>query len=1846
MKKFCCLLVALLLVPSVLSAPPRPIATLENGAPPGDSIQHQTPSGTTLYFPDYVDGGGWSVQLALSNAARRATAAIVVAAYDQEGRPVPELFDSETAFEIPPLGSRVLSSAGTGPVRRGWIEVRTDPPSVSGLLTYRNSEGGVEVGVAPVKLGDRFALFVEESSQVGSGLAVFKPDLDSRIELRIRDESGGDPLEGAIIPGESFHQSARTLSEWFDVDGVDRGFLRDFRGLLLLRTEDEAGFAPLGLRFGKGADSLSAVPLIRDQTREAGERTLVFPDYVEGDGWSVQLALSNVDPDTAAQVAVTARDQEGRPVAALFDSEAEFEIPPLGSQVLRSAGAGEIRRGWIQVRTGTPGVSGSLIYGHSGTGVEVGVAPVEQGNHFALFVEETSEVGAGLAVYKPDPDSRIELRLRDESGRDPLDGLFIPWRDFRQSARTISEWFDVDGFDGGFLRDFRGLLLLRTADGSPFAPLGLRFGKGTGALSAVPVIRIVDGDRIDGGVEIEGGVGIDGGGHAPPPTVTLSVSPSSIDRGQSTSLRWSSTNAEIAEITPGIGAVPTSGTRRVSPTRTTTYRITVRGADGQTATESVTVTVAISERQALEALYEATDGPNWVNNENWLTDAPLGEWYGVDTDASGRVIWLNLAGRYDYEVQTSTPHGLKGTIPPELGSLANLRVLDLSRNKLSGPIPVELGSLASLTRLWIHGNELSGSIPAELGGLTNLTALNFNGNALSGPIPPDLGDLTNLTTLQLGHNNLSGSLPPAFGELASLRNLYLSDNDLFGPIPSEIGGLANLRWLSLWGNDLSGSIPSELGSLSSLFTLSLAFNDLSGPIPPELGSLSSLQDLGLGVNDLSGPIPAELGNLTNLTNLNLASNDLSGPIPQSFLQLDSLRRFSIRGNDDLCVPGTSAFLAWLRGIENWDDDPESPCNGADVTVLKLLYETTGGTSWSESSGWLGDGAVEDWHGVTADSLGRVTGLDLSHNGLAGQLFNLGDLARMTELRIGGNAHLAGPLPLGMAGLALRTLHYAGTKLCTPAGESFRAWLNAIPSHEGTGAECGPLSERYILEALYHSTGGPDWRHNENWLTDAPLGEWHGVDVDDQGRVVVLHLFANGLTGRLPRELGELANLTRLNLYRNGLTGPIPPQLGRLPNLGDLVLGENWLTGPIPPELGNLANLGRLNLVTNDLSGTIPPRLSRLANLEQLALHQNDLSGPIPPELGRLANLEWLTLHQNDLSGPIPPELGRLANLTHLNLSNNDLSGPIPPELFRLSGLENLFLDHNDLTGSVPPELAGMTRLQRLGLTNNARMAGALPARLTSLRRLEALLAANTELCAPTNTRFQNWLKGVWKQRIVPCSGHHLPMAILTQAVQSREFPVPLVAGEKALLRVFVTASHSNGESIPPVRARFYLRGREERVVDIPGKSTLLPNEVQEGNLAASANAEVPGKIVQRGLEMVIEIDPDKTLPPGVVLPRRIPETGRLAVEVQAMPRFDLTLIPFLWRPEPDREILAMVEGMAADPEGHELLWATHTLLPIRGLDVTAHESVLTSSNNGYDLLSETAAIRRMEGGSGYYKGMMSGPITGAAGLAGQPGTASFSAPHAITMAHELGHNLNLAHAPCGNPCCLEPSFPETDGSVGVWGYDFREDGQLVQPTRPDLMAYCGPRWISDFHFTNALRWRLHTAASGGLSSLVAAPARSLLLWGGVGASGTPFLEPAFVVEAPAALPQSTGDYQIVGRSAAGDEMFSLTFEMPELADGDGRSSFAFALPVQPGWADQLASIILSGPRGLVTLDQDTNRPVTILRNPRTGQIRGILRDLSPAALDRDHAVSALVREEPGLEVLTSRGIPDPEDWTE
>ena len=198
------------------------------------------------------------------------------------------------------------------------------------------------------------------------------------------------------------------------------------------------------------------------------------------------------------------------------------------------------------------------------------------------------------------------------------------------------------------------------------------------------------------------------------------------------------------------------------------------------------------------------------------------------------------------------------------------------------------------------------------------------------------------------------------------------------------------------------------------------------------------------------------------------------------------------------------------------------------------------------------------------------------------------------------------------------------------------------------AQVGAGSDRAALVALYEATGGDTWTDNANWLSDAPLGEWSGVDVNEDGRVTGLRLggwddaaqnfIDHGLTGSLPAELGTLSHLRRLEIGGNaGLVGPIPAELSSLSRLDVLNLQANRLTGPIPPGLGYLPDLEELWVSRNPLSGQVPTELQNLTALTFLDLRNTLLSGPLPEGLTRLSALTWLQLEGSGLCVPDAPD---------------------------------------------------------------------------------------------------------------------------------------------------------------------------------------------------------------------------------------------------------------------------------------------------------------------------------------------------------------------------------------------------------------------------------------------------------------------------------------------------------------------------------------------------------------------------------------------------------------------------------
>jgi len=274
---------------------------------------------------------------------------------------------------------------------------------------------------------------------------------------------------------------------------------------------------------------------------------------------------------------------------------------------------------------------------------------------------------------------------------------------------------------------------------------------------------------------------------------------------------------------------------------------------------------------------------------------------------------------------------------------------------------------------------------------------------------------------------------------------------------------------------------------------------------------------------------------------------------------------------------------------------------SECQILRILYNETGGSEWSNDSGWFSNELVNDWYGIRVED-GHVTSINLIHNRLIGETpKELGSLEKLTNLNLEENG-LSGEIPPELGNLEnLISLYLANNDLS-----------GGIPP------ELGNLRKLRNLSLPF-----------------------------------------NKLSGEIIPQLGQLSCLTSINLCDNNLSGSIPQELGELERLEYLSLFGNNLTGSIPSQLGNLTELKRLLLHSNDLSGEIPSTLGNLTNIEWLWLDNNELTGPIPPELSNLSKLVYLDLDGNSLSGSIPTGLGNISTLKRLQLKNNKLSGEIP-----------------------------------------------------------------------------------------------------------------------------------------------------------------------------------------------------------------------------------------------------------------------------------------------------------------------------------------------------------------------------------------------------------------------------------------------------------------------------------------------------------------------------------------------------------------------------------------------------------
>lgn len=352
-----------------------------------------------------------------------------------------------------------------------------------------------------------------------------------------------------------------------------------------------------------------------------------------------------------------------------------------------------------------------------------------------------------------------------------------------------------------------------------------------------------------------------------------------------------------------------------------------------------------SERQVLLDLYNATVGPNWVDNTGWTGAAGTEcSWYGVTCNVGEfNVIWIELPF-----------NGLSGPLP-SLTDLPELRVFDVGSNAVEGPIPAlppdidafvasntqisgtipDLPVLTpGLSTFIVTGSNLSGTIP-DFSGMTALNIVNLQNNALEGSLPP-MNNLPALQSFSADRNQLVGPIPD-LGDLTLLRSFFVGDNELTGNIP-DLAGLSNLEFFGAQDNQLSGSIP-DLAGLSSLLVFRVENNQLTGPIPP-LSGLSSLSTFDVSGNQLTGQLPG-FSDTPQLFWFSAENNGLEGEIP-SLAGLTQLAAIELAGNR---LEGTVPPVADTALIDGESSLCGNQLVSSENESLDQAWVTATGTDW-------------------------------------------------------------------------------------------------------------------------------------------------------------------------------------------------------------------------------------------------------------------------------------------------------------------------------------------------------------------------------------------------------------------------------------------------------------------------------------------------------------------------------------------------------------------------------------------------------------------------------------------------------------------------------------------------------------------------------------------------------------------------------------------------------------------------------------------------------------------------------------------------------------------------------------
>nr|GEY35930.1 hypothetical protein [Tanacetum cinerariifolium] len=716
------------------------------------------------------------------------------------------------------------------------------------------------------------------------------------------------------------------------------------------------------------------------------------------------------------------------------------------------------------------------------------------------------------------------------------------------------------------------------------------------------------------------------------------------------------------------------------------------------------------ERQALlqfkhRIIDEGDRLASWVDESNDCC-----KWAGIVCDnVTGHVHQIHLRaldGQCTYrdtrkELEEDSKQKLKGDLSPSLLDLKQLKHLYLSCNDFrSIQVPKFVGSLGNLRYLNLSSSNFSGFLPPQLGNLSELHILCL------GSFQDDWADITTrvmnmewLLNLRLLHHldmsyvDLSKAIDwfQVINTLPSLAELHLKQSRLMdvhphvpclnitsllcnfnGRIPGSsaysFGNLTSLKWLHVSRNYFMNSslVLKELSSCidGNLLSLDISISDISSTTLNSLHNLTSLLSLDLSGNQLTNIIPKSLGNLCNMRDIYLSSNDfrnisltyllkgLSGLLP------DQLGQFKHMEYLEFCNNNISGTI------------PNSIGRLSSLEVLDLRGQLSKLEELEFSSNFL-RGVVTETHFVKPVRLKYLTG-DGNNLILRPRLANWIPPFQLVSL----NLHSWGLGPQFPLWLQLQKdlvdLNISNTNISSPIPESF--W-RSLPYLEYTDISKNQMQGNNILSGVIPEC----WEKWEN--------------------LIVLNLENNNFSSGIPITLGRVRYIHSLNMHGNKLVGKLPASLMNLKYLDILELSGNELDGSIPSWIGTeIASLKLLNLRYNYFVGNILRRITSSYHgiyvSETLGEFKELISSVSLVMKGHeytyttiLKFVRFLDLSNNNLVGHIPGELplslSSLNSLSSFNVSYNNLTGRIPLSTQLQSFNESCFVG-NELCGDPLP----------------------------------------------------------------------------------------------------------------------------------------------------------------------------------------------------------------------------------------------------------------------------------------------------------------------------------------------------------------------------------------------------------------------------------------------------------------------------------------------------------------------------------------------------------------------------------